>query len=115
MPLLFELEVYGCGGPPHPDSGSLPLPEKNSLGLQKYSSFKNGLIVDEEAWDGSDIFKVDGHPEILVTDRVRTLIEYERLSNCVLVPAEKLEWPAGIPRPEEQSVRQPSSSRLIDL
>ncbi len=115
VPNLLELEVYGKGGPPHPDSGSLPLPEIDGLGLRRYSSYKNGLLVNEKEWDGSDFFHVEGHPMIIVTERVRRLIESERLSNCVLVPAEKLVWPARIPRPEDQLARKPFTGPPNDL
>jgi len=99
---LLELEVYGQGGPPHPDSGSKPLPEVDSLGLRRYSSYKNGLLVDEDTWDGNDFFKIEGWQKIIVTERVKELIESERLSNCLLVPVESMVWPARIPTPEEQ-------------
>jgi len=102
VPPLYELEVYGRGGPPHPDSGSLPLPEWTSLGFPRYSSYKNGLLVNEATWDGTDFFEIEGFRYIIVTERVKNTIVEKKLSNCVLVAVEDMSWPEGIPTPEEQ-------------
>lgn len=47
------------------------------------------LRVDEATWDESDFFNVDLNPNIvLVTERVKDLIEEERFSNVALIPVE---------------------------
>ncbi len=70
--------------------------------MVRYSSYQNGILVDEAQWDGSDFFTVNGYPKhILVTERVKDLIIAHRLTNCVLIPAEKLRWPETVMRPED--------------
>ena len=67
----------------------------------EYSSFRNGIIVDEKEWDGSDFFVINGYPKfILVTERVKRFVIEHHLTNCELVPSEKLEWGTTI-RPED--------------
>lgn len=102
IPTLWELVVTGRGGDARPESGIRIIYQCEACGLVKYSSYKNGILVDEERWDGSDFFTVNGYPKyILVTERVKDLIMAHRLTNCVLIPAEALRWPEGMPRPED--------------
>ncbi len=101
IPLLRELLIQGKGGDAAPESGIYPLYEIEDSGRFSYSSFRNGIIVDEANWDGSDFFTVNGYPKfILVTERVKDLIIGHQLTNCALIPSHKLEWSSGT-RPEE--------------
>lgn len=106
IPRLFELLVYGEGGPADPSSGSVRLTEPDAQGLVTYSSYKNGLLVNELTWDGSDFFALEGHHEIVVSERVKDLIMRERLTNCMLIPAENLIWPACVETPEDMLLRK---------
>jgi hypothetical protein len=102
IPRLYELEVYGSGGPPDPSSGSSPLTEPDGNGFMMYSSYKNGFIVNESTWDGSDFFTLEGwNSMIIISERVKDLIMRKKLSNCVLVPVEDMRWPSNRVTPEE--------------
>jgi hypothetical protein len=100
LPPLWELLVWGQGGDADPESG-IRVIDETSPGMPEYSSFRNGIIVDEASWDGSDFFTVNGYPKfILVTQRVKELIIGNQLTNCSLVPSHMLEWGSDA-RPEE--------------
>ncbi len=102
IPTLWELVVTGRGGDARPKSGIRVIYRCEACGLVEYSSYQNGILVDEEQWNGSDFFTVNGYPRyILVTERVKVLIMTHRLTNCVLIPAEALRWLEGMPRPED--------------
>jgi hypothetical protein len=121
IPSLWELLIQGKGGDAAPESGIYPLYEIEDSGRFSYSSFRNGIIVDEANWDGSDFFTVNGYPKyILVTERVKELIIVHELTNCALIPSHKLEWSSGI-RPEESLAQtraiasRPLESLIADL
>ncbi len=101
IPRLWELVVTGKGGDARPESGIGVIYRCEACGMVRYSSYQNGILVDEQQWDRSDFFTVNGYPKyILVTERVKDLIIAHRLTNCVLIPAEALRWP-DMPRPED--------------
>lgn len=101
IPPLWELLIQGKGGDAAPESGIYPLYEIEDSGRFSYSSFRNGIIVDEANWDGSDFFTVNGYPKfILVTERVKEFIIGRQLTNCALIPSRKLEWGSDT-RPED--------------
>jgi len=121
FPPLRELAITGKGGDAAPESGIYPLYEIKDSGRFQYSSFRNGIVVDEANWDGSDFCTVNGYPKhILVTERVKDVIVGHQLTNCALIPSDKLEWRSG-ERPEEALERtramasQPLDSLMADL
>lgn len=121
IPPLWELCITGKGGEAAPESGIYPLYEIGDSGTFSYSSFRNGIIVDEANWDGSDFFTVNGYPKyILVSERVKELIIANQLTNCAIIPSHKLEWRSGT-RPEEllektrTMASRPLESLLADL
>mgnify|MGYP001771065614 FL=1 len=122
IPTLWELVVAGKGGHAHPDSGIRVIYTCEACGMIRYSSYRNGIIVDEREWDGSDFFTVNGYPKhILVTERVKDLIVANELTNCLLIPSHQMRWPEGLPRPEELHAeklalaRRDLASLLADL
>ena len=116
VPPLFEILVYGEGGPPDAQSGSEPLTQSNETGDRQYSSYKNGLIVNEKAWDGSDFFTLEGwRRHTIVSDRVKELIVAEGLSNCLLLPVEGLRWWTNLLTPEEELRRRQAREEGLDL
>lgn len=101
MPRLWEIVVVGKGGDARPESGIRIIYRCETCGFTKYSSY-NGFFVDESQWDGSDFFTINGYPNhILVTERTKDLIIAYQLTNCALIPAEKVRWPDTVPRPED--------------
>lgn len=121
IPPLWELLIQGKGGDAAPESGIYPLYEIGDSGRFSYSSFRNGIIVDEANWDGSDFFTVNGYPKfILVTERVKELIIAHQLTNCAVIPSHKLEWGSDI-RPEDSLAEtraiasRPLGALLADL
>ncbi|MBI5650984.1 MAG: hypothetical protein HZC40_11160, partial [Chloroflexi bacterium] len=99
-PTLWELVVTGKGGDADPISGIRLIYTCPHCGMKKYSSFRNGIIVDERVWDGSDFFTVTGYQFILVTERVKELVTRNALTNCVLIRSQDLEW-KSLSRPED--------------
>lgn len=101
IPTLWELVVTGRGGDAAPESGIRLFYQCDACGMKEYSSFRNGIIVDDAQWDGSDFFTVNGYPRfILVTERVADIIAANELTNCALVPSQELRWGQTI-RPED--------------
>jgi hypothetical protein len=118
VPPLWELAIQGKGGDAAPESGIRVLSEwENYSGVMQplYSSFRNGIIVDEANWDGSDFFTVNGYPKyILVTERVKEFIIVHQLTNCALIPSHRLEWGSDI-RPEDSLAKtRAMASRDLD-
>jgi hypothetical protein len=52
-----------------------------------------GLYFDEETWDGSDLFLLEGTRLLLVTDKVRGAVEAAGLSGFEFVPADEVVTP----------------------
>ena len=103
FPQVWELSVTGNGGNAHHDSGIRLLYACPECKRPVYSSFRNGIIVDESQWDGSDFFIVKGYPRyVLITERVRDLIDQNKLTNCAVVRSEELKW-GNLPRPEDRA------------
>ena len=97
IPSLWELVITGQGRDADPESGIRVIEKCEGCGLVKYSSFRNGIIVDENHWDGSDFFTIKGYPlYFLVTESVKDLIVAHQLTNCGLVPSHELQWRSGI-------------------
>jgi len=103
IPPLWELLIRGKGGDAAPESGIVPYQYEDSSGVthRGYTSFRNGIIVEESNWDGSDFFTVNGYRKfLLVTERVKEFIIDRQLTNCALIFSDKLEWGSGV-TPEE--------------
>jgi tRNA uridine 5-carbamoylmethylation protein Kti12 len=122
VPPLWELLIRGKGGEAAPESGIYLFEYEEAGEIKKaYSSFRNGVIVDKANWDGSDFFTINGYPKyILITERVKEFIIDQQLTNCALIPSDKLEWGSGIRDEElEQETRataaRPLESLLADL
>lgn len=112
---FFELVVTGSGGNAHKESGLYLVKECSYCGLKRYSSYQNGLIVDERNWDGTDIFSLVEHPgHILVNEKVKDLILANEFTNCTLEDSRLLRWPKGVICPED-SPRDLSDEELEDL
>jgi hypothetical protein len=121
LPPLWELPITGKGGDAAPESGIYVLYQIEDTGTLSYSSFRNGIVVDEAHWDGSDFFTINGYPKhILVTEQVKEFIIAHQLTNCALIPSDKLEWTSGA-RPEDllaktrEMAARPLESLLADL
>lgn len=121
LPPLWELLIVGKGGDADPASGIHVIDRNEETGNVAYSSFRNGILVDENNWDGSDFFTVNGYPKFfLVSERVKDFIIAHGLTNCSLIPSHKLEWQSGM-RPEDfhkklrAAAQQDLESLLDDL
>ncbi|MDA8429870.1 MAG: hypothetical protein M0T70_11505 [Geobacteraceae bacterium] len=101
LPRLWELVVIGSGGEAHPASGIKVYEKCPECGFERHSSFRNGLIVEENNWDGSDFFYLKGYPTfILVTERVKDVIVSNKITNCGIFAVESVRWASGV-RPED--------------
>jgi hypothetical protein len=116
IPPLWELLMRGKGGDAAPESG-IYLFEYEEAGeiMKAYSSFRNGIIVDEANWDGSDFFTINGYPKyILITERVKEFIIDQRLTNCALIPSDKLEWGSSIRREDSMQKSRALAARPLE-
>lgn len=101
IPEVWELKITGKGGDAHPDSDIRVLYVCPECGYTRYSSFQEGIIVDNNKWDGTDFFTVNGYPLFfLIAKRVKDLIVDNKLTNCAIIKTEDLRW-GDIPRPED--------------
>ena len=101
-PLLWQLGTTGNAGRADSQSGIDVVIWCPVCELLAYSSYRNGIWVNEQAWNGSDFTKVTEYPGIiLVTERVRNVIERHRFTNCLLIESTDLRWPEGLRRPED--------------
>jgi hypothetical protein len=98
--MLWELVVTGKGGEADPRSGIHQIYTCPHCGLKVYSSFRDGVMVNEQTWDGSDFFTITGYRFIIVTERVKNFIIEHKLINCVLIPSQSLVW-KSLTRPED--------------
>ncbi|MBA8889702.1 hypothetical protein FHW12_003949 [Dokdonella fugitiva] len=101
FPRLWELTIVGKGGFAGKDSGIKKLRECDDCGLVEYSSFKNGIVVDTDQYDGSDFFSTTEYWKyIMVTERAKSVIIQERMTNVSFVASTELKWPNGVVEPE---------------
>lgn len=100
LPKLWELIVFGKGGPAGRDSGIVKLRECGQCGLTEYSEFKNGIVVNPATYDGSDFFSVIEYPKyVFASERAKSVIQNGRLTNVSFVDSTQLKWPHGVVRP----------------
>jgi hypothetical protein len=100
IPRLWEFVPTGTAGAAHKDSGIVELRRCDGCGLVQYSAYKNGILVDQETYDGSDFFTVIEYPKyILASPRAKSVIETNRLSNVGFVESSKLRWHKGVVEP----------------
>lgn len=94
---LWELKVIGDGGEAHNDSGIKLIEKCEYCSKVRYSPYKNGIIININNWDGSDIFCIVGYPRhILVTERVKVLLEKNKITGVKYTPSHELKWPEGL-------------------
>ncbi len=100
IPKLWEFLVTGKAGNAHPDSGIVVKWKCDACGLIRYSAFEHGLIVNETNYDGSDFFTVTEYPKyMLISERAKTIIAENGLTNAQFVESSKLQWPEGVIKP----------------
>lgn len=100
LPRLWEFVVVGQAGPAHEDSGIVTLRRCDECGLVEYSDFRHGIVINTSTYDGSDFFVVQEYPKYtLVSERARSVIEANRLTNVSFVESTQVRWPEGVARP----------------
>lgn len=97
---LWEFVVTGKGGDADPASGIYLKKECTYCNHKRYSAYENGIVVNEDNWDGSDIFTVTGYSGlILVTERVKEVVEENKLTGVEFIPSHELIWPESVIKP----------------
>jgi hypothetical protein len=87
LPELYELVVTGRAWRVGMDLDALRHPECPGRFLFPKPAY---LVVDRQRWDGADFFNVDLNPNIvLVTQRVRRIIEEHRFTNVRCIPIQE--------------------------
>lgn len=97
LPPLYELIVVGKGGPMGPEAGLRLVSECSRCGHRNYETvyygrsggYKfQGLYVNLETWDGSDLFTFEDWPTILmITEKAQVALSSAGLSNWRAYPA----------------------------
>jgi len=102
-PVLHELKTLGWGGMATEASGIRLQFRCPNCGYSQYTGCTDPLrLIDEEAWDGSDIFMVWPLPKyVFITERIRDIIERDKLRGCKVDPISTLfnpeEWRSVLP------------------
>lgn len=97
---LWEFIALGCGGNAHLSSGITLKTNCKACGLQIFSAFEKGIVIDEKKWDGSDFFSVIEYPKyVFCSERAKNIIENNMLTNIELIPSKELKWPEGVIKP----------------
>jgi hypothetical protein len=97
---FWELIVKGNGGEAHPDSGIYLKEECPYCNLKVYSAYENGIIINVDNWDKSDIFTITGYPgRVIVTEKVKILVEENRLTGMQFIPSHELVWSEYVVKP----------------
>jgi hypothetical protein len=100
VPKLWEFVVTGDGGFSHPDSGVKLKYDCQACGLVRYSAYEHGIVIDEDAYDGSDFFAVKEYPAyVLVNEKAKAVIESHGLTGPNFVESSKLQWPEDVIKP----------------
>jgi len=100
VPKLWELVVTGDGGFSHPDSGVKLKHNCQACGLVRYSAYEHGIVVDKNAYDGSDFFVVKEYPAyVLVNEKAKSAIVSAGLTGTNFVESSRLQWPKGVVKP----------------
>ncbi len=74
--------------------------KKFKIPPQKQPLLVYDIIVDENNWDGSDIFTITGYPRYyLISERLKELIKKHKLTGVKLIPTYELKWPDGVIKP----------------
>ena len=94
---FWEFIVTGQGGNAHIDSGIILQSKCEVCGLKRYSAYEYGIVVDDKKRDGSDFFTVIEYPNVvLVTEKVKKIIDDHNLTNAEFIKSSKLKWPNGV-------------------
>ena len=100
VPQLWEFLITGDGGFAHADSEIKLKFKCDACGLVRYSAYEHGIVIDEHAYDGSDLFVVKEYPShVLVNERTKAVIESSDLSGVRFIESSKLQWPDGVIKP----------------
>ncbi len=77
-----------------PQMNIVPLRKCSECGIVDYSTWDNGVFIDEMTWDGSDIFRLfEDVVGVVCTEKVKDLVEREKFTGVVFIPAEKFHDP----------------------
>lgn len=91
---LWEMVVTGWAGVAPEKSGIKLKPEECCQYCNKlrYTGLINPeYLIDENQWDGSDIFMVWPLPKfVFITEKVVNIINKEKLTGCLYIPLEEL-------------------------
>ena len=90
---IWELIITGKGGEAHKDSGIVFKRQCEYCKHTVYSAFTNGIgiIVDENNWDGSDLFTINAYSKyILVNEKVKDLINNNGLKGVIPILSRNL-------------------------
>ncbi|MEW6103872.1 MAG: hypothetical protein AB1630_08705 [bacterium] len=96
IPILWELVIKGFAGIPHSDSGIKLKSWCEGCGFLRFSVpfSKTPHLIDTSLWDGSDLFWVYPFGRyIFVTERVKDVIEGNKLKGCKFIPIEEVDLP----------------------
>ena len=95
---FWQLVVNGWGGLARPESGIRQIADPAGSDRLCYTDCTNpGEIFDPRQWDGSDFFIVWPLPNFYwITDRVREVLQSNKLKHYRLMPAEELRFESSV-------------------
>lgn len=101
-PKLWVVAVQGSPARVTATQGLRPLFRCPHCGFEPYSSYPDGIQVDQASWSGADFFQpVPRVTPCLVSEAVKEFILARRPLNCALIETRDMRWPKGSPKPED--------------
>jgi hypothetical protein len=95
---FWEFLATRNGGYAHKASGIILRFECEACGLKRFSSFEHGIQIDEGQWDGSDFFTLRDCAGVFCSEKCRSVVLEQNLTNVDFVLTTDMEWPKGIIR-----------------
>src|SRR5205823_9280940 len=85
-PALFELVITGWGGLAAQAAGVTLVESCQACGHKVYAIAEPGLLIDADAWDGSDLFLAWPLPGYrFASDRLASILREEKVSGIELI------------------------------
>lgn len=87
---IYEVYIYGKAGKAAKKSGIAIKSSCKKCGRIEHTTFRSGIIVDPNNWDGTDICTIEEYPTyILVSEKIKQILEKNNFSNYRLNPLKK--------------------------
>jgi len=87
-----------------PQMNIVPIEYCPVCGMTIYSTWDGGVVVDENTWDGSDLFRLyEDVAGIIATAKIKQIVDLNGFTGVSFIPAEEFHdpYPESRPRPRK--------------